>query len=160
MIHLLFVCHGNICRSPMAEFVMRRLLQENGLDASVLTDSCAVSEEELGNPVYPPVRELLSRKGIDTSGKRARVMTPADYASSDLILVMDTSNLRRLLRLIGGDPDHKVHRLMDFTGRPRDVADPWYTRDFETAYRDILEGCRALLPFFERKDNHTSCFKN
>ena len=157
---ILFVCHGNICRSPMAEFVMRSLLEEHGLSDRVSADSCAVSDEELGNPVYPPVRELLNRKGIDTSGKRARVMRPEDYAGHDLILVMDASNLRGVIRLTGGDPDRKVRRLLDFSDRPRDVADPWYTRDFETAYWDVREGCASLIPYLERKEDIGSCFKN
>ena len=157
---ILFVCHGNICRSPMAEFVMRQKLEQNGLADRVSVDSCAVSTEELGRPVYPPALALLKGKGLDASRKRARVMRPEDYRNFDLILVMDDSNRRGVLRIAGGDPDGKVHRLLDATDRPRDVADPWYTGDFETAYRDILEGCASLVPYLQRKEDLRSCFKN
>lgn len=145
MIKILFVCHGNICRSPMAEFVMKKLVKEAGLDKDFLIRSAATSREEIGNPVYPPARRKLMEHGMSCSGKTAVQMTAADYDRYDYILIMDGNNRRNILRIIGSDPENKVRRLMDYTDRPRDVADPWYTGDFETTYRDVDEGCRALL---------------
>lgn len=142
---ILFICHGNICRSPMAEFIFRHMLNERGLEASFTVASAATSREEIGHPVYPPARRELSRHGISCAGKQAVQATPADYALYDLLVVMDGNNLRNLLRIVGRDPQGKIHRLMDFTDRPGDVADPWYTGDFETCYRDIEAGCEGLL---------------
>ena len=145
MTRILFICHGNICRSPMAEFVMKRLAQEAGVSGSLLIASAATSSEELGNPVYPPARAELARHGIGCAGKTARRITPADYDRFDLLICMDRANVRNALRVFGGDPEGKLSLLMDYTSRPGDVADPWYTRDFSAAYRDIDAGCRALL---------------
>lgn len=142
---ILFICHGNICRSPMAEFVMKHLVDEAGLSDAFEIASAAVSTEEIGNPVYPPARQKLAEHGIGCEGKRARVMTRDDYQSYDYIVAMDRDNLRRLQRLCGQDKDRKVSLLMDYTDRPGDVADPWYTRDFEATWKDVLEGCRGLL---------------
>ena len=145
MIRILFVCHGNICRSPMAEFLMKELVAEKGLSGRFEIASAATSDEELGNPVYPPVAALLRERGISCKGKTARQLRRADYESYDYIIGMDGANRRNMLRLFGGDPTGKVSLLLDFTDHPRDVADPWYTRDFRAAERDIDEGCRALL---------------
>ena len=145
MFKILFVCHGNICRSPMAEFLMKALVAEKGLSARFEIASAATSDEELGNPVYPPVAALLRERGISCKGKTARQLRRADYESYDYIIGMDGANRRNMLRLFGGDPKGKVSLLLDFTDHPHDVADPWYTRDFRAAERDIDEGCRALL---------------
>ena len=145
MIKILFVCHGNICRSPMAEFVMRDMIARAGLSHAISVASAATSSEELGNPVYPPVRSLLRTHGIDCSGKTARQMTAADYDNYDLLICMDGANLRNMQRICGGDPDNKMHLLLDYTDRPGSVADPWYTRDFEATWRDVQRGCAALL---------------
>lgn len=142
---ILFVCHGNICRSPMAEFVMKKYAREAGLDKELFIASAATSYEEIGNPVYPPARRELMKHGISCSGKTAVRMTAADYDRYDLIIIMDRNNRRNIMRIIGSDPDNKVHMLMDYTDRPHDVADPWYTGDFELTYKDISEGCAALL---------------
>ena len=143
MTRILFVCHGNICRSPMAEFVMKKLAAEAGV--RLYAESAATSTEEIGSPVYPPARRELARHGITCEGKTARQIVPADYGRFDLIVGMDRANLRNMLRLFGGDPEGKVRLLLDFTGRPRDVADPWYTGAFEATWRDVNEGCRAIL---------------
>ena len=145
MTKILFVCHGNICRSPMAEFVMRELAARAGLDGRIAVASAATTDEEIGNPVYPPARKKLAEHGISCAGKTARRMRREDYARWDLIVGMDGENLRDMRRICGGDPDGKLCLLMDFTDRPGDVADPWYTRDFEATWRDVEEGCRGLL---------------
>lgn len=145
MIKILFVCHGNICRSPMAEFVMKDLVRKAGADERFFIASAATSTEEIGNPVYPPARCKLAEHGIGCAGKTARQMTAADYREYDLLIGMDSANLRNMRRICGGDPEGKIRLLMDFTDRPGDVADPWYTGDFETTWRDISAGCRGLL---------------
>ena len=149
MTSILFVCHGNICRSPMAEFIMKDLAAKSGLGSSLYIESAAVSTEEIGNDVYPPAKDKLREKGIPFTRRAARQMTKSDYGRFDFIVVMDTSNLRNLMRITGGDPENKVRRLLDFTERKgRDIADPWYSDNFELAYNDILEGCRGLLRMF------------
>jgi len=145
MTKILFVCHGNICRSPMAEFVMKDLVEKAGLAHEFTIASAATSTEEIGNPVYPPVRQLLARHGISCAGKTARQLQRGDYAAWDLFVGMDTANLRNMTRLFGGDPEGKVHALLDYTHRPGEVADPWYTGDFESTWRDVVEGCNGLL---------------
>ena len=145
MTKILFVCHGNICRSPMAEFVMKDLVDKAGLADEFTIASAATSTEEIGNPVYPPVRQLLTRHGISCAGKTARQLQRGDYAAWDLFVGMDTANLRNMTRLFGGDPEGKVHALLDYTHRPGEVADPWYTGDFESTWRDVVEGCTGLL---------------
>ena len=145
MTRILFVCHGNICRSPMAEFVMKELVKKNGLSSRFHIESAATSSEELGSPVYPPVRKLLAERGISTDGKTARRITEADYNRFDYIVGMDRNNLRNMLRCFGGDPEGKISLLMDHTGDNRDVADPWYTRDFRATEQDVDRGCTALL---------------
>lgn len=148
---MLFVCHGNICRSPMAEFVMKKLVRDRGLGRDFEIASAATSREEIGNPVYPPARRKLSEHGISCSGKTAVQITSADYRRYDCIILMDSNNRRNLRRIIPDDPEGKVHMLMDFTDRPRDVADPWYTGDFERTWQDISEGCAALLEHILRE---------
>ena len=142
---ILFVCHGNICRSPMAEYVMKAMVAEAGRSAEFEIASAATSTEETGNGVYPPVRRLLEAAGIDCSAHHARQMTMADYRRYDLIVAMDTQNLTNIRRIIGRDTDGKVCRLLDFTPTPGDIADPWYTRDFDLTWRQVNAGCRGLL---------------
>ena len=142
---ILFVCHGNICRSPMAEFVMKWLVKEAGRESEFEIASAATSTEEIGNPVYPPARRKLAEHGISSAGKYARQITRRDYQYYDLIVGMDQWNLRNMHRMLGGDPDGKICLLMDYTDRPGDVADPWYTGDFEATWRDVLEGCQGML---------------
>lgn len=145
MTSILFVCLGNICRSPMAEFVMKDLVRRRNLAGEFFISSAATSDEEVGNPVYPPVRRLLEDRGISCAGKTARQLRRSDYTRYDFIVGMDEGNRRDMLRLFSGDPQGKVSLLLDFTDHPRSVADPWYTRDFTAAARDIDEGCAALL---------------
>ena len=145
MIRILFVCHGNICRSPMAEFVMKDLVQKAGLSARFHIESAATSTEEIGNPVYPPVRSLLHRHGIDCTGKTARQLRRRDYEDFDLLIGMDSENRRNMQRICSGDPERKISLLLDHTEHPRSVADPWYTRDFEATWRDVNAGCKSLL---------------
>ena len=145
MIKILFVCHGNICRSPMAEFVMKDLVRKAGLESQFHIASAATSTEEIGSPVYPPARRKLAEHGIKCSGKTARQLTRTDYDRYDLLIGMDNANLRNMRRICGGDSDGKIRLLLEFTGRSGEVADPWYTGDFETTWRDVLEGCSGLL---------------
>ena len=152
MTRVLFVCHGNICRSPMAEFVLRDMAEAAGRGAEFLIASAATSTEEIGNPVYPPARRKLAEHGIRCGGKTARQMTAEDYRRYDLLIGMDGRNLTNMRRICGGDPDGKMHLLMDFTRRPGEVADPWYTGDFDAAWRDVTEGCRGLLQWLEGKE--------
>ena len=145
MINLLFICHGNICRSPMAEFIMKDLLQKAGMADRVYVASAATSTEEIGNPVYPPARRELAKHGIFCDGKTARQMTRQDYDTFDYLIAMDRNNLRNMQRFVGNDPQGKVSLLLSHTSRPGDVADPWYTGDFTATWNDILLGCQALL---------------
>ena len=142
---ILFVCHGNICRSPMAEFIMKDLVKKQGVSDEFEIASAATSTEEIGNGVYPPARRVLSAHGISCEGKTARQITKADYSYYDYIVTMDSFNLRNLTRVIGNDTDNKVSLLMDYTNRPGDVEDPWYTGDFQTTWNDVYEGCLGLL---------------
>ena len=145
MIKILFICHGNICRSPMAEFVMKKLVREAVLSEQFEISSAATSTEEIGNPVYPPARRKLAEHGIDCSGKTARQLKKNDYEEYDLLIGMDSANLRNMYRICGGDCADKMHLLMEFTNRPGDVADPWYTGDFEATWQDVSKGCQGLL---------------
>ena len=146
MTGILFVCHGNICRSPMAEFVMKDLVRRKHLESRFEIASAATSREELGNPVYPPARKKLAENGIACDGHHARQMTGADYDRYDLIVCMDRNNVRNALRITGGDPEHKVVLLLDYANRAgREVADPWYTGDFDATWDDIVSGCEGLL---------------
>lgn len=142
---ILFVCHGNICRSPMAEFVMKHLVREVGLADEIIVESKALHRDELGSDTHRGTREVLRAHGIPFSKRSAALMTAADYAAYDCIIGMDTENMRDLDRLTGGDPEGKVRRLLSYTGEERDVADPWYTGNFDATYRDVDAGCRALL---------------
>ena len=145
---ILFICHGNICRSPMAEFILKALVKAKGIEDQYHIESAAVSTEEIGNPIYPPAKRCLTQHGIPSDpGKRARQVTRDDYSRFDRLICMDTSNLHRLKRIIPDDPAGKVHLMMAYTGTGRDVADPWYTGDFETTFQDILEACEAMLSF-------------
>ena len=145
MIKILFICLGNICRSPMAEFVMKELVKEAGLSDKFEIASAATSTYELGNPVYPPARQKLSEHGISCKGKTARQLTKSDYEYYDYLIAMEQSNIRDIMRIIGSDPKQKISLLLDFTDHPRDIADPWYTRDFEATWQDVFEGCKSLL---------------
>ncbi len=153
MMRVLFVCHGNICRSPMAEFILKALAKARGLEDRYAIASAAVSAEEIGNPIYPPAKRCLTQHGVAfDSGKRARQVVRADYDRFDRIICMDASNLRLIRRIIPDDPDGKIHLMMSYTGMGRDVADPWYTGDFEETFQDLLEGCEAMLRLSEKKD--------
>lgn len=145
MVRILFVCHGNICRSPMAEFIMKEMVKKAGREQEFFIASAATSTEEIGNPVYPPVKRILDERGMDCRQKRAVQITAADYERYDYIVCMDRNNIRNLHRILPADPQHKVSLLMAHTSRPGDVADPWYTGDFETTLKDVTEGCTALL---------------
>ena len=152
MTKILFVCHGNICRSPMAEFVMKDLVSKAGLEDEFHIESAATSTEEIGSPVYPPARRKLAEHGIGCAGKAARQLKKCDYDQYDLLIGMDQANLRNMHRICGGDCSGKMHLLMEYTGRPGDVADPWYTGDFETTWRDVLAGCQGLLRSLRERD--------
>lgn len=147
MIKILFVCHGNICRSPMAEFVMKDLVQKRGVVDRFEVASAATSTEEIGNPVYPPARRILAEHGISCASKTARQMTRRDCDLYDYLIAMDHNNLRNMQRFVESRNAHKVSLLMDYTHRPGDVADPWYTGDFEATWRDVTEGCDGLLKY-------------
>ena len=150
MTKILFVCHGNICRSPMAEFVMKELIQQKGISGEYEIASAATSREEIDNPVYPPARRKLAEHGIACDGHAARQMTKQDYEHFDLILGMDHANIRNIQRIAGGDPDRKISLLLDHAGRQgQEVADPWYTDDFDAAWNDISDGCEGLLSELE-----------
>ena len=155
MISVLFICWGNICRSPMAEFIMKDMVQKAGLSDRFEIASGATSDEEIwngvGNPVYPPAQAILKAHGISCAGKRARQITKADYDRYDLLLCMERINVRYTRQIMGGDPDQKIHLLLDYTDRQgQEVADPWYTRDFERTYQDVIKGCAGLLEHLRR----------
>ncbi len=148
---ILFVCHGNICRSPTAEIVFNELLKQRGLVGQFTVSSSATSDCEIhdgvGDLIYPPAAAELKRHGLDPAGKRSKQLTQAEYDEFELIIVMDERNVNDLHDLLGGDPDHKVHKLMSYTTRPRDVSDPWFSHEFDVAFNDIFEGCTALLDY-------------
>ena len=154
MIKILFICHGNICRSPMAEFVLKDLAERAGRSEGFEIASAATSREEIyrvsgrdvGNPVYPPAKRKLAQHGIDCSGKTARQLTKEDYSRYDMLICMDRANVRNTLRIVGSDPHSKISLLLDYAGRPgEEVADPWYTGDFDDTWDDVLAGCKGLL---------------
>ena len=145
MTKILFVCHGNICRSPMGEYVLKDMVKKAGVSHKFQIASAAVSREEIGNPVYPQTRRKLAEHGISCDGKTARQITMRDYTYYDYIIGMDSYNLRNMHRFFGGDPEGKISLLLDYTTRPGDVADPWYTGNFDATWRDCLEGCTELL---------------
>ena len=155
MIRVLFVCLGNICRSPMAEFIMKSIISERGLSDRFYIASAATSTEEIwngvGNPVYPPAKRELAKHGISCEGKRAVQITKADYGKYDYILGMEERNIRNILRIVGKDPEHKIKLLLDYSDHPRDIADPWYTGNFESTYRDVVEGCERFLLYLEQE---------
>ena len=151
MIRILFVCYGNICRSPMAEFMFRDMLKKEGLADSFVFASAATSYEEIGNPVHRGTRERLAKEGISVKGKVAMHLEKEDYAKYDYIIGMEERNVRAILRIVGGDPDGKVCRLLDFSDRPRDIADPWYTGNFDVTYDDISEGLAAFLAYLKKR---------
>lgn len=148
---IIFVCLGNICRSPMAEFVMKDVVAKAGLSHEFEIASAATSTYEIGNPVYPPARQKLAEHGIDCKGKTARQITKKDYDYYDYIVAMDQSNIRNLKNMLSNDPQGKISLLMDYTSHPADVADPWYTGDFQATWDDVSEGCEALLKFIMKK---------
>lgn len=145
MIRVLFICHGNICRSPMCEYMMKDLVEKMGIADEFYIESAATSTEEIGNGVYPPAVRKLASVGISCSEKRARRLTKADYDRFDYLIGMEDMNMRNMLRILGNDPEHKLFKLLDFTDHPRPIADPWYTGDFDRTYVDILEGLDAFL---------------
>lgn len=148
---LLFICHGNICRSPMAEFLCKDMAAKRGLSDKLSIASAATTTEEIGNPVHHGTVRILEPLGISTAGKTARQVTKKDYQEYDLLLCMENQNLREIKRILPSDPQHKICRLLDFTDHPRDIADPWYTGNFEASLRDIQEGCTALLDKIEKE---------
>ena len=161
MISLLFICHGSICRSPMARFVMRDMVDRAGLSDDFIIESAATSSEELGNPVYPPARKKLAEHGIDCSGYAARRMRSDDYDKFDMIIGMDSENMYYMRRMWQDDPDHKLSLMMQYadyenTGKVkamddvREVSDPWYTRDFEATWQDVSRGCEGLLAYLSQ----------
>ena len=151
MIKVLFVCLGNICRSPMAELIMKDLINKSGLNEKIYVDSAGTSDEEEGNPIYFLAQNKLEDNGIDTWGKFAKKMSYLDYDKFDYIIGMERKNIIDILQIIGTDHKNKVYRLMDFTSIPRDIDDPWYTRDFDKAYDEIKEGCQELLKYLAQK---------
>lgn len=149
MIKIMFVCHGNICRSPMAEFVLKDMVKQKGLQKDFVICSSATSTEEIfngvGNPVYPPAKAVLEAQGICLSGKRAVQLKASDYDKYDLFIGMDSANIKNMNRILGGDKSGKIHKLLEYANSLADVSDPWYTRDFNRCYNDIYKGCKALL---------------
>ncbi|MDD3919875.1 MAG: low molecular weight phosphotyrosine protein phosphatase [Eubacteriales bacterium] len=142
---ILFVCHGNICRSPMAEFILKDMVQKRGMSGEFMIASAATSNEDIGSPVHPSTKKKLANRGIDTAGKTAVQMRRQDYTLYDKLIGMDGWNIKDMLRITGGDPEGKICRLLDVTDSPRDIADPWYTGDFDATYTDVVAGCEALL---------------
>lgn len=155
MIKILFICHGNICRSPMAEFIMKDLVEKSGLSDQFHIASAATSTEEIwngiGNPVYPPARTKLAEHGIGCAGKRAVQLKQSDYGKYDYLIGMDSVNIRNMRRMLGRDPEGKIHKLLSFAGSDRDISDPWYTGDFDATYRDVSEGCEGLLEYLQEQ---------
>ena len=151
MIRIMFVCHGNICRSPMAEFIFKKLMKDGGLEDAFLVSSSATSDEEIwngrGNPVYPPAKAELLRHGITCEGKRAVRLRREDAESYDMFVGMDSANIRNMRSILGEGAENRIYKLMDFTTRPGDVSDPWYSDRFDIAYRDIYEGCVGLMDY-------------
>ena len=151
MLKILFVCHGNICRSPMAEFVMKDLLKKEGLENEVFVASAATSFEEIGNPVHNGTCQKLAEVGISVKGKTAVHMEKSDYGKYDLIIGMDSMNIRNILRIIGSDPENRVAKLLSFADEDGDIADPWYTDNFDETYNDVLKGCKGILKMIKEK---------
>ena len=155
MTKILFVCHGNICRSTMAEFVMKHLLRKRGLEHDFFIDSAATSTDELGSNVHPGTRRKLTQVGIPCGNHRARQLRREEYGQFDLLIGMDSANLRNMHRMLGGDPEGKIHALLEYAGRPgQSIADPWYTGNFDETYDDVLAGCEGLLTCLTEKQTH------
>lgn len=152
MVKILFICHGNICRSPMAEYVMKDIVEKRGLSDCFYIDSAATSTEEIGNGVHYGTQRKLREEGIYCGNHRATQLKRTDYEKYDYILGMDSWNIRNINRIIGSDTQGKVHQLLDFSDRPRDIADPWYTGNFDVTYDDIVEGCEAFLNYVLKHD--------
>ena len=150
MYKILFVCLGNICRSPMAEFIMKQMVEQRGIADKFYIESCATSNEEVGNPVYPPARQVLQSRGINCSAKRARKITKGDYDRFDYIVCMDSNNLRNLKLMFPNDNGKKISKILSFAGIDRDVADPWYSGDFTATEEDVVIGCEAILKYIEK----------
>ncbi len=151
MIKILFICHGNICRSPLAEFLFRDYVEKKGLGDQFEIASAATSSEEIGNPVHRGTRRILDSLGIPCGEKRARKMTKQDYEKYDYLIGMDQWNISNIMRIIRQDPEGKVHKFLDFTKRPGDIADPWYTGDFQSTYQDVCEGCEGFWNYLQRQ---------
>ena len=145
MIKVMFVCHGNICRSPMAEFVFLDMIKKRGLSSRITAESSATSTEEIGNDIHYGTKRVLDKYGIAYHRREATQLTRSDYGKYNLFVGMDSANIRNMLRIFGSDPEGKVLKLLDLTNRGGDVADPWYTGDFDATYRDVIEGCEALI---------------
>ena len=152
MIKILFVCHGNICRSPMAEFVMKDMVRRAGLEKMFVIDSKAARRDELGNDTHYGTKAKLRQMGIPFAKRRATLLTKEDYAAYDLLIGMDNENMRDMLRLFNGDPDKKIHLLPEFAGEQGEVADPWYTGNFDETYDDVVKGCRGLLQLLMKSE--------
>ncbi len=151
MIKVLFICWGNVCRSPMAKYIMLDMVKKRGLSDEFFIDSAGISSEETGNAVYPPARRELLRHNIPCDGHMAKKMRPGDYYEFDYIIGAEKSNVQSIRRMCGGDPDGKVYRMLDWSERPRDIPDPWYTGNFGAAYDDICEACGTFIDFFYKK---------
>lgn len=151
MIKILFVCLGNICRSPMAEFLLKDMVKKHGIADDFYIASAATSTYEIGNPVHRGTRAKLAQYGISVAGKTAVQLTKEDYAKYNYLIGMDTANIRDIMRIIGSDPQHKVYKLLQFAGSERNIADPWYTGNFDVTYDDVYEGCTALLDYLQNK---------
>ena len=147
MIKILFICHGNICRSPMAQFVLRQMVDEAGLSDRFYIDSAATSTEEIGNGIHYGTMQIFRQHHIPCTGHRARQMTRQDYREFDYLIGMDDANIRNMVRIAGGDPEGKIHRLLEYAGSSRAIADPWYTGEFDVTYVDVRKGCEAFLRF-------------
>ena len=145
MIKILFICHGNICRSPMAQFVLEDMVEKAGMRDQFMIDSCATSREEIGNGVHYGTKDKRRKEGVRMHDHRARQLTKKDYEEYDYLIGMEETNIRNMKHLLGGDPEHKMMRLLDFSDHPRDIVDPWYTDNFDITYTDIVEGCEAFL---------------
>lgn len=153
MIKVLFVCHGNICRSPMAEFVFKDMVKKQGLEKEFVIASAATSTEEIGNGVHYGTKQKLELYNISCEGKKAVQMKNSDYDKYDYLLGMDNANIRNMIRIANYDNEHKIKRLLDYSNEPRDIADPWYTGNFDETYDDVVEGCTALLTYIKEKHN-------
>lgn len=150
MTSVLFICHGNICRSPMAEFIFKNMVQEAGRSDEFYIASAATSYEEIGNPVHHGTAKILDRLGISYSQKRAVHLEKSDYKKYDYLVCMDKMNVRNTLRIVGADNEKKIYKLLEFAGSDKDVADPWYTGNFEVTYEDVIKGCKGLLKYIDR----------